>query len=215
MQTDLNQLYQTILLAPISVEAGLKPIIKIPDNIAHPHADYSKYGGADKWGDLTLNRPAGLSAEMSYDFWEQDARLAWAAAGMVSTAEDMARWAYELYSPKGRAISSESRSLLVNSFSGEVVQFGGAPQRYGFHSSQREYKLTDGSVFVTYGHPGGGGGGGSILYYSPDLDIAVSVLANSELGYQRGQCGDFRAGDTTSPLVCIARELFQEASKSR
>ena len=68
---------------------------------------------------------------------------------------------------------------------------------------------------MTYGHPGGGGGYGSVLYYSPALDIAVSVVANSELGYQRGLCGDFRTGDFANPLVCTARELFQEASKGR
>ena len=60
-----------------------------------------------------------------------------------------------------------------------------------------------------------GGGDGSILYYSPALDLAVSVLANSELGYQRGQCGAFRAGDTASPLTCIVRELFESVSVNR
>ena len=214
-QTDLNALYQSELLDRLSIQAGLRPVIEIPDNMALPYADYSKYGGAPGWGDLTQMIPIGASPGYKTDYFEQDGRLAWSAAGIVSTPENMARWAYELMSPNGTALSQMSRQLLTTSFIDKAISLGGVTQKYGYHLAEREYKLSDGSIFVTYGHPGGGGGYGSVLYYSPALDIAVSVVANSELGYQRGQCGDSRAGDFANPLVCTARELFEEASKSR
>lgn len=184
-------------------------MIEIPDDMALPHAEYSKYGGAPGWGDLTQMIPLGVSSGYKVNYFEQDGRLAWSAAGIVSTPENMARWAYELLSPNGRALSSTSRNILVNSFIEKPVNLSGVTQNYGYHLARREYKLSNGSTFVTYGHPGGGGGYGSALYYSPTLDIAVSVVANSELGYQRADCGDARTGDYTSPLVCTARGLFE------
>ena len=208
-QTDLNELYQSELLERLSIQAGLRPVIEIPDDMALPHADFSKYGGAPGWGELTQMMPLGVSPGYTVNFFEQDGRLAWSAAGIVSTPENMARWAYELLSPNGKVLSATSRNLLVNSFIEKPVNLSGVIQNYGYHLARREYKLSNGSTFVTYGHPGGGGGYGSVLYYSPALDMAVSVVANSELGYQRADCGDARTGDYASPLVCTARGLFE------
>jgi CubicO group peptidase (beta-lactamase class C family) len=208
-QADLNALYQSELLDRLSIQAGLRPIIEIPDDMALPYADYAKYGGAPGWGDLTQMVPMGTPPGYKMDYFEQDGRLAWSAAGIISTPENMARWAYELMSPSGNALSKASRQLLTASFIDKDINLGGVTQKYGYHLAERKYKLSDGSIFITQGHPGGGGGYGSVLYYSPALDVAVSVVANSELGYQRGQCGDFRAGDIANPLVCTARGLFE------
>ena len=214
-QTELNALYQSELLERLSIQAGLRPVVEIPDNMALPHADFTKYGGAPGWGDLTQMVPLGTPPGYKMDYFEQDGRLAWSAAGIISTPENMARWAYELMSPNGTALSDASRELLTTSFIDKPITLSGNTQKYGFHIAQREYKLADGTMFVTHGHPGGGGGYGSVLYYSPVLDIAVSVVANSELGYQRGQCGDFRAGDYGNPLVCAARGLFESVTSNR
>ncbi len=214
-QTELNALYQSELLERLSIQAGLRPVMEIPDNMALPHADFTKYGGSPGWGDLTQMVPIGTPPGYKMDYFEQDGRLAWSAAGIISTPENMARWAYELMSPNGTALSDASRELLTTSFIDKPITLSGNTQKYGFHIAQREYKLADGTMFVTHGHPGGGGGYGSVLYYSPVLDIAVSVVANSELGYQRGQCGDFRAGDYGNPLVCAARGLFESVTSNR
>ena len=58
---------------------------------------------------------------------------------------------------------------------------------------------------MTYGHPGGGGGYSSVLMYSPKLDIAISVLANSELGHVRGLCS---APYMATGLTCITYEIL-------
>ena len=65
--------------------------------------------------------------------------------------------------------------------------------------------MSDGTSLMTYGHPGGGGGYSSLLLYSPKMDISVSVLANSELGHQRGGCD---APYMANGLTCIAYDIL-------
>ncbi len=211
---DLNSLYQNKLLNPLSLQAGLRPHITTPKGFANPHALQSQYSNTSGgFGDLTLNSEyvdAGL------DFIQADARLAWAGAGVVSTAENMARWGYELYSENGQAISDEVRSQLLNSFNGELVDFAGTldEYEYGYHVSKQKHTLNNGSTILTYGHPGGGSGSASRLYYAPSLDVAVAVLANSEIDKTSvGTCGNARAGDYTNPMECFARDIFEELSR--
>ena len=211
---DLNTLYQNELLNPLSIQAGLRPHITTPEGFANPHAIQSRYSNIEGgFGDLTLNSEyvdAGL------DFIQADARLSWSGSGMVSTAESMAVWGYELYSENGRAVSDSVRSQLLNSFNGELVDFAGTldEYQYGYHISKKEHTLRDGSIVLTYGHPGGGAGSASRLYYAPSLDLAVSVLANSEIDKTSiGTCGNLRAGDYTNPMECFARDIFEELSR--
>ena len=200
---DLYSLYRTLLLDPISVQASLIPVVESPLGIAHPFAERSNYGGEGGFGDLTE-----IDLWKGYGFIETDGRLAWAGAGMVSTAENMARWAYELYSPRGSAVSRQVRSTLLESFMDETVTFAGSPQKYGFHVAQKEYELSDGAVLTSYGHPGGGSGTSSALIYFPELDLSISILANSEMDYQIGSCA--RSLKTSwSPFECITRGFLE------
>ena len=114
----------------------------------------------------------------------------------------MARWGYELYSNNGSAISNQSRSILLNSFEDELVNFGGLPQRYGYWVAKRSFPLADGTSLEVIGHQGGGGGYTSQFLYSPDLDLSISVLLNQGLRSQ-GSCLDY------SPLDCISWEIFK------
>ena len=63
-------------------------------------------------------------------------------------------------------------------------------------------ELIDGTALDIYGHVGGAGK--SVMYYSPDLDLSVAILANSSLDYARGACG------TGSVPMCVMR-LIHEA----
>ena len=60
---------------------------------------------------------------------------------------------------------------------------------------------SDGTLVKVYTHPGGGGGYASVMYYSTELDLAISILANSEMGF-KGACGPEK------PMNCIASEIF-------
>ncbi len=171
--------------------------------MAAPYDERSGYGGSSGFGDLTQ-----IPIFSNVNFIKADARLSWAAAGIVSTPENMARWAYELFSPKGSAVSAEVRAQLSRSFREATISLAGTPQKYGFHIALKEHQLSDGSYVTTYGHPGGGGGYASALFYAPSLDLAISILANSDLGYLIGTCAS-RSEHWLNPFDCITRDFFE------
>ena len=203
---DLYTLYRKELLDPISVQATLLPVVGVPPGMAHPYAETANYGGSGGFGDLIQ---IGIWSDVN--FVEADGRHAWAAAGMVSTAENMARWAYELYSPRGSAVSRQVQSALLGSFMDETVTFAGSPHKYGFHVAQKEYELSDGTVLISYGHPGGGSGTSSSLIYFPELDLSISILANSEINYLLGSCAE-RTEYPPDPFECITRKFLNAFS---
>ena len=199
---DLNELLQAEFLEPLSIKAALLPEIKTPSSIAAPYADQSQYGGSGGFGNLYE-----IPMYSKIPFNEADSRVSWPGASAVSTAESMARWAYELYSVKGAAITPEVRSQQIGSFRPETISLAAAPQKYGFHIAQKEHLLSDGTYVTTYGHPGGGAGYASVMFYAPSLDLAVSILANSDLGHLLGTCASY-SENWLSPLDCMARRFF-------
>ena len=71
-------------------------------------------------------------------------RNRYACCGIISTPENMARWAYELYSSKGSAISESVRNQLLSSFSKESIppwatslMPGFIPDEYGYLVSKK------------------------------------------------------------------------------
>jgi len=198
----LNELYQSELLEPLALKAALLPEIEIPSAIATPYGDRSQYGGSGGFGDLSK-----IPMYSKIPFNEADSRVSWPGASAVSTAENMARWAYELYSPRGSAITPEVRTQLIGSFRPETISLAAAPQKYGFHIAQKEQLLSDGTNVATYGHPGGGAGYASALFYAPSLDVAVSILSNTDLGQLLGTCASY-AEPWLGPSDCITRKFL-------
>ena len=119
--------------------------------MATPYDDRSGYGGSSGFGDLTQ-----IPIYSEVNFIKADTRLWWASAGIVSTPENMARWAHKLFSPKGSPVSPEVRAQLSRSFGEATINLAATPQKYGFHIALEEHQLSDGSYVTTYGHPGVG-----------------------------------------------------------
>ena len=207
----LNVLYQDAFFNSLGITAGLGPQDGFPLNTARPY------------GDLTLLAEqrnldiSGFGDEIEAsdyladprDWYAGSTRLGWASAGMFTTAENVARWAYELYSPDGRAISPSNRTRLLNSVNAELVNFENRMQRYGYYITESEVVLGDQKVVTVYGHPGGGTNFISKLAYSPELDLAVSILTNSPMRYA-GSCPDHSADKSQqlTPQLCIVQEIF-------
>ena len=203
----LEALYKKEFFDPLSIQAGLRPTMETPDEIAIPYGQKAWYGGAPGWGDLTT-----IELFKDVDSVEADGRGAWAGAGIVSTSEHMARWGYELYSTNGNAVSSSVRQQILDSVVDELVDGFPVPQKYGYQTTVRTHSLSDGSVIETYGHPGGGWGYSSAFFYSPELDATISILANTELSFENmGGCATFF--DREHPAGCIARDFLEALSE--
>ena len=209
---NLYSLYRSVLLDPLSIDAILMPDMIAPDSIAHPYGIKESYGGSGGFGDLE-KIPAWTKASCpqcfdDFTFINADARIAWSGAGIVTNAQNLSRWGYELFSTHGHAISDPVREILRDSFSDQVVVFTGPKPSYGFHVAKNIFDLSDGSALVSYGHPGGGSGTSSVLFYVPDLDLSIAILANSELGSQPGNCKTAQEA-MLSALDCIGHGFME------
>ena len=171
----LNELYESFLSDRLGIVMVLLPQDTAPPDTARPHADRSMFGGTGTgFGDIM---------ELSHhgsDWYQATNKTTWAAAGVVSTPENVARWAYELLSNQGSALSPATRAKLVESFDGPSIAIGGPEPKhqYGYHMTRTTVPLS-GTSITAYGHPGMGAGYTSDLFYSPELDMAISLVANS------------------------------------
>ncbi|MBO36240.1 MAG: hypothetical protein CL612_00200 [Anaerolineaceae bacterium] len=192
----LNRLYKSIFFDPLDISAALLPQDIAPSDTADEYGDRSKCGNNSGFG-----RMLDACNWYTKDEWLlAQGKNTWAAAGIVSTAESMARWGYELYSSQGSAISPSARSNLLNSGSIEPIVFANKPHHYGYQMAIYLMELSNGITIDIYGHIGGGGK--SVMYYSPDIDLSIAILANSSLDHNRGTCG---SGSTP---FCILESIY-------
>ena len=221
---DLNVLYQDTLFEPLGITIGLTPRDGVPLDTARPYAQLGPWGehyGLDLsgFGDRIEAEIAVGWEDHPTDWHIGQGKITWAAAGGFSTAENMARWAYELFSHNGSAISESNRALLLNSFGTELVDIEGRMQYYGYQATKSDVILEDGTVVTAYGHPGGAvnwkGTDISKLAYSPELDLSVSVLTNSPLS-GHGACPDHSADESQrfGTQLCVIQEILKAYASS-
>lgn len=101
----------------------------------------------------------------------------WTGGGMVSNAEDLARWAKAMY--EGKAFD---KSLLPQMFDGVAAPMLGREAKYGLGVIIR---LT--CAGLTYGHSGFFPGYMTDVMYFPEYKIAVAVQVNSSVPQNLGK----------------------------
>tara|TARA_Y100000588_G_scaffold68625_3_gene69902 strand:- start:6058 stop:7509 length:1452 start_codon:yes stop_codon:yes gene_type:complete len=214
----LADLFRETYFTPLNISAITLPEEGIPwhsgifndpashltvPNIAMPYTDLSAWSSG--FGNMIKAAPF----EFGY-YIGAVGRLRYACCGIVSTPANVAQWAYQLYSTNGSLLSTSTQAQLLMSFSDKrVPAWAGknSDETYGYLSAKRTFHLYDGSRITAYGHPGGGGGYHSLMRYSPELDLSISILSNSEMKF-RGSCG------TEKLANCIAISLFSGYSES-
>jgi CubicO group peptidase (beta-lactamase class C family) len=201
-ETFFNPLGITTIILPEEGIAWHKDLFSDQGNnfsvprIAMPYTDVSTWGGSG-FGNMIQTAPFGLGYYIG-----AVGRLRYACCGVISLPEHVALWSYELYRPNGSAISETTRTQLLNSFSETRIPPWAVPnESYGYLASKRTFDLGSSRIITAYGHPGGGGGYSSLMRYSPELDLSISILANSELSF-KGSCGKEK------PLNCMAKGIF-------
>lgn len=157
---DLYAAYQD-LVADIHISGNLLPRQDFPSNAAQPYDDQSVQGGTQQFGNLVTANSYFIQG-MGYSTW--------AAAGMVMTAENVARWGLALYGDTGNSIL-ESNTDLINSADNA--------DNYGYGISKNTMNIDDANRNV-YGHGGGGHGYLTRLCYSGSPKFAsIAILTNS------------------------------------
>ena len=215
----LSELYRQTFYDPLSITAITLPeegiewhsrITKDPaDNftlptMAMPYSDISKW--ASGFGNMIDAAPF----EFGYYIGSMG-RTRYACCGIISTPENIARWAYHLYSPNGLAISESVRTQLKNSTAKTRMppwstskRSDHIPVEYGYLVAKKTFqpRNAESPIATAYGHPGGGSGYSGTMHYSPELDLSISIIANSQMKTQ-GICG------TDGPGDCITMRIFK------
>jgi len=207
--------YNTLSITAITLpEEGIKwhpGILKDPGeqfsipNMAMPYTDISRW--ASGFGNMIDAAPFGFGYYIGVI-----GRNRYACCGIISTPENMARWTYELYSSKGSAISKSVRSQLLSSFSDKRIppwsirkssRPGYIPDQYGYLVSKKTIRLPDDYTVMAYGHLGGGSGYSGWMHYSPELDLSIAILTNSQMKLS-GTC------KVENPGNCITVDVFKK-----
>ena len=78
------------------------------------------------------------------------------------------------------------------------------PVEYGYLVAKKTFQSrnAESPIATAYGHPGGGSGYSGTMHYSPELDLSISIIANSQMKTQ-GICG------TDGPGDCITMKIFK------
>ena len=194
----LYELYKQQFFDPLNMTVWFPPRDVIPSDVARPYGNLSPW--ADGFGNLIDAAP------YTFDyFWTGQSRIRYPCCGLISMPKDIARWAYELYSPNGSAISESTRTSLLGSLSkNEQVVFAGVKRYYGHFVTQQTFPQS-GFNIMSVGHPGGGAGYVSLMRYSPDLDLSISVLMNF-LWHSPGKCAE--RGERIVIGRCIVSRIF-------
>jgi len=212
----LAELYRQNFYIPLSLTALTLPEegIKWHKNISQdPASNFTlphiamPYTDISKWSSGFGNMIDAAPFEFGYYIGSMG-RTRYACCGIISTPENIARWAYHLYSPNGMAVSESIKIKLKNSTSLDNIppwssstRPGSIPGEYGYLVSKKIFKNQE-LITTTYGHPGGGSGYSGWMHYSPDLDLAISIMTNSQMNFI-GSCKVENPGD------CISMNIFQ------
>ena len=168
----LNTLLKNTFFTPLSLSAILAPQDNVPSNIAHPYDNsllFSAYTDGADLGFMDLTVMLGFKYP-TYNYFLGDGRSTWAAGGLVSTAENIAKWGWELYDPSGSAVSSNVRDQIKNSATNDG--------EYGYGVKVRSYTYSDGTAGFEYGHQGSAPGYRTSLVYETNQGISIAILIN-------------------------------------
>ena len=124
------------------------------------------------------NNPFGGEDEMISDGkFIINPQFEWTGGGMVTTTEDLARWAKSMY--EGRSIPGE---LLPEMLNGVAAPMLGKETKYGLGVIIRQTR-----VGVSYGHSGFFPGYMTDVMYFPDKKISVAVQVNTSVPQNLGK----------------------------
>jgi len=142
----------------------------LPENIAH--------GWIDLNGDKVLDDFSVFPRTALYS-------LFWAAGGVFSTSEDLAKWTHALFH-EGRVLNKGSldQMLAFHSPIPKPIITG-----YGFGVQRYKPRFFNGSIFKTgrkeihlelWGHAGNGIGYFCFIWYLPEYGVSIGFMSNRE-----------------------------------
>lgn len=170
----LNTLLSDEFFSPLGIYAKIAPQDSIPyDIIAHPYDDAFIFGNGTTpplgtFMDMTL---ALYGVYPTFNYYDGVGRGTWAAGGIISTPNQLAKWGYELYDDNGDAVTASVRAAVKES----------APNDgdYGYGVGYDDFTYDDGTSGGLYGHGGSAPGYKNLMRYEENQGISVVIMTNT------------------------------------
>jgi CubicO group peptidase (beta-lactamase class C family) len=152
----------TSMYFSIQEQAGNRPLVAAPhDNISAFNPIFSLTGQPTFPAGYTNISAFSLNAILS---------LAFTSGGIVSDAEDLARWGNALFG--GRATSTQTLDAMLNAIS-TTPDEDGDKLGYGIFENA---KISTKDRFI--GHDGNAPGYRSVMFYQPERRMTIAVMTN-------------------------------------
>ncbi|GAB6097670.1 hypothetical protein JCM14469_39240 [Desulfatiferula olefinivorans] len=170
----LNSLLSDQFFNILGIDACLAPQDPIPyTTIAHPYDDAYIFGDGTTpplgtFMDMSL---ALFSVYPTFNYYDGVGRGTWAAGGIISTPNQLARWGFELYDADGDAVTSDVRT--------EIKDSAPADNTYGYGVGYDDFTYDDGTIGGLYGHGGSAPGYKNVMRYEKNQRITVVIMTNA------------------------------------
>lgn len=164
----LQTVYNEDFLTPLNLS---KTYITPPydfdyQKICHPHV----YPGTQLNLTGDTSTPIDLCTVFSEtDFIKITGLSSWAAGGMLSNAGDIAKWGYNLFSENGIDELKDIREEMLDSVKNYEY---GAENSFGYGC--RKIFIDENHWLI--GHYGRSFGSENLMFYTPDLDLCITIL---------------------------------------
>lgn len=195
----MNRLLAAEFFTPLGIEAALAPQDSIPSNISRPYDDAKLFSSNLPENSFYYISDILPLINPSYDFFTGAGRATWAAGGIISTAENLAKWGYKLYDTDGTAVSSTVRGWIKNSATTDGA--------YGYGVDYNLFTYRDGTQAYTYGHSGSAVGYKTLLEYESTERICVVIMTNANNLYDNA----FNPSWSDAELGIVDRIALAEA----
>ncbi|MCG8668820.1 MAG: beta-lactamase family protein [Pseudomonadales bacterium] len=183
-----NNILAAEFFAPLGMDSAIVlPQDALPENIAQPYDDLEGVFQDPEFGNMMDAFPAYLTGLT---------RASWAAGGLAGTPLDVVKWGRALYDEDGAAVSDDIRAQLFASVSED--------KDYGLGITLRKVPLSDDTTVDGFGHGGSGGGYITRFMHSPELDLTIAIMLNTNNLNENELYAPFNGEE----LVQLAFELF-------
>lgn len=168
-QKTLNEYMKENFLYPLDLSLSLLPEDVFDfSKLSHPHI-YPNTSPLHLVGDGTT--PIDVTTVIK-DVIELSAKCSWAAGGIVGSANDTAKWGYELLSQRGK-IDKKIRNTILDSVS-EFDTVSREAEAYGYGIRKLFYNNKE--FLGSYGRSVGDE---NLMFYNKDKDVCICILTNS------------------------------------
>lgn len=165
-----NEYIKNNFVVPLALSASVYPQDSVElSKVAHPHCYPNTFMDLAGDGETPID-----VTDVIHNSLELLGKCAWTAGGIITNAENISKWGYELLSKNG-SVEKSIRSEILNSVS-EFKDKSAESTAYGYGIRKLFY-----GDFELVGSYGRSVGDENLMFYNSDKDICIAILSSSNM----------------------------------